>query len=106
MSGLMVIEFYFVLIIAGVVLYEMLARKVPYHDLTLPQVAAKVIGGSISLIPEITDAPEGTHPAVLVKVQAMCLQPEPQFRPEFEEILQMIEKEEHKVHRKKKHSLP
>jgi len=76
----------------GVVLYEILTRKLPYQNLDLVHVATNVIMRELSLVPEIEkDAEVKKYPVILVKALQQCLSFEPQERPDFETIVATLE---------------
>jgi predicted Ser/Thr protein kinase len=74
----------------GVVLYEILTRKLPYHDTDLIHIATSVSLGELSLIPDI-EKEEEKYPVVLVKILKMCLQRDPQDRPLFEDVIDVFD---------------
>ncbi|KAL6524882.1 hypothetical protein OROMI_030475 [Orobanche minor] len=69
----------------GVVLWELLAGKVPYAHLTPLQAAVGVV--QKGLRPTI---PRHTHPLV-VELLERCWQQEPTLRPEFSEIVEILQ---------------
>eukprot|EP00027_Filamoeba_sp_ATCC50430_P003991 CAMPEP_0168564304 /NCGR_PEP_ID=MMETSP0413-20121227/13170_1 /TAXON_ID=136452 /ORGANISM="Filamoeba nolandi, Strain NC-AS-23-1" /LENGTH=949 /DNA_ID=CAMNT_0008595959 /DNA_START=88 /DNA_END=2934 /DNA_ORIENTATION=- len=60
----------------GVVLYEIMTRKLPYFEYDLMQVAANVMMGQMSLIPDI-EKKKHLYPPVMVTVMKQCLQLNP-----------------------------
>ncbi|KAL6506657.1 hypothetical protein OROHE_022489 [Orobanche hederae] len=69
----------------GVVLWELLAGKVPYAHLTPLQAAVGVVHKGLR--PTI---PRHTHPLV-VELLERCWQQEPTLRPEFSEIIEILQ---------------
>jgi len=76
----------------GVVIYEMLMRKIPYHGVGLAQVGAQVAMGRISLLSEFSNETE-EFPPKLVTVMTQCLQFNPDDRPDFSQIVDLLEVE-------------
>ena len=70
----------------GIVLYEILTRKTPYHGYDLMQVAGSVMLGELSVIPEIEEN-QHNYPEVVVKILKECLRMDPEERPSFEEVV-------------------
>ncbi|XP_055811579.1 serine/threonine-protein kinase STY46-like isoform X2 [Solanum dulcamara] len=69
----------------GIVLWELLTGKLPYEFLTPLQAAVAVV--QKGLRPTI---PANTHP-MLVELLEKCWQQEPRLRPEFSEILNILQ---------------
>ncbi|XP_062163681.1 serine/threonine-protein kinase STY46-like isoform X4 [Alnus glutinosa] len=69
----------------GVLLWELLTRKLPYEHLTPLQAAVGVV--QKGLRPTI---PADTHPK-LVELLERCWQQDPSLRPEFSEIVQILQ---------------
>ncbi|XP_059461374.1 serine/threonine-protein kinase STY46-like isoform X2 [Corylus avellana] len=69
----------------GVLLWELLTRKLPYEHLTPLQAAVGVV--QKGLRPTI---PANTHPK-LVELLERCWQQDPSLRPEFSEIIEILE---------------
>ncbi|KAJ4805804.1 ACT-like protein tyrosine kinase family protein [Rhynchospora pubera] len=69
----------------GIVLWELLSGKLPYEELTPLQAAVAVV--QKGLRPAI---PEGTHPR-LVELLGKCWQCDPSLRPNFSEILKILD---------------
>mmetsp|Transcript_19817 Transcript_19817/g.27674 ORF Transcript_19817/g.27674 Transcript_19817/m.27674 type:complete len:892 (-) Transcript_19817:24-2699(-) len=71
----------------GVLIYEIFLKQDPYPHLDPVQSATQLILGQVSLL---TDFPSNIHPQVLFLVTA-CLQVDPQKRPEFDQICEMLD---------------
>ena len=76
----------------GTVLYEIMTRKIPYPGFDIMQVAASVMMGELSLIPEI-EKQENSQPALMVKIFKKCLKFDAEERPLFDEIVAMFDNE-------------
>ena len=74
----------------GVVIYEILTRKVPYTEMESTMAAVKVMEGSVSLVPEI-EANKDDYPSILVTLIHLCLQYDPKARPSFRDIVRMFD---------------
>ncbi|KAF8377759.1 hypothetical protein HHK36_031144 [Tetracentron sinense] len=70
----------------GIVLWELLTGKIPHADLTPLQAAIGVL--QEGLRPTI---PEDTHPK-FVELLKRCWQQDPSLRPDFSEIIEMLQK--------------
>ncbi|KAF3446845.1 hypothetical protein FNV43_RR12025 [Rhamnella rubrinervis] len=81
----------------GVVLWELLTGKLPYEDLTPLQAAVGVV--QKGLRPTI---PRHTHP-LLVQLLERCWLQDPLLRPEFSEIVQILQNMAKKVADESKH---
>jgi len=68
----------------GVVLYEIVSRKDPWHDVAVKTAAIRVVSG------ERMKIPEDCHP-VLSTLMIMCWQKKPKSRPTFASILDLLE---------------
>jgi len=68
----------------GVVIYEIVTRKIPYEELNLEQVAIRVCNGTASLKKLPKEFPQ------LQKLMDMCLQVNPRIRPDFLQICQTL----------------
>ena len=76
----------------GAVLYEILTRSIPFHQYDLVHVATSVSLKELSLVPEIKkDAEDKKYPQILVTLLEACLSFEPDSRPDFQSILQMLD---------------
>eukprot|EP00027_Filamoeba_sp_ATCC50430_P015123 CAMPEP_0168575864 /NCGR_PEP_ID=MMETSP0413-20121227/19928_1 /TAXON_ID=136452 /ORGANISM="Filamoeba nolandi, Strain NC-AS-23-1" /LENGTH=443 /DNA_ID=CAMNT_0008609475 /DNA_START=5 /DNA_END=1333 /DNA_ORIENTATION=+ len=76
----------------GVVMYEILTRKIPFHELDLVHVATSVSLKELSLVPEIKEnAEKKKYPAVLVSLLETCLNYVPEERPEFDTIMKAFD---------------
>ena len=67
----------------GVVVYEIVARKIPWEGLTPVEATHRVAVG------ERMDIPAGCPP-VLAKIMEECWQQDPKMRPEFKEVLEWL----------------
>src|SRR5689334_5095437 len=75
----------------GAVIYEILTRRVPFHQYDLVHVATSVALKELSLVPEIKkDAAEKKFPEVLVFVMERCMQFEADSRPEFDKVTEIF----------------
>jgi serine/threonine protein kinase len=67
----------------GVVVYEIVTRKIPWEGSTPVEASHKVANGERMIIPE--DCPQ-----VLVKIMQQSWEQDPKSRPEFKEILEWM----------------
>jgi len=74
----------------GVVVYEIITRKVPYSDADVINIATSVVLGERSLVPEI-EKDQHMYPEVLVKIIQVCLKHSPQDRPLFDNIINVFD---------------
>lgn len=74
----------------GTVLYEIMTRKIPYSNFDLMQVAAGVMMGELSLVPEIEEN-RSQYPEVMVEILKKCLQMNANDRPLFDDIVNMFD---------------
>lgn len=74
----------------GVVIYEILTRKTPYEDYNVMQIGTKVAMGTLSLVSEIENT-KNDYPKKLMEVFKMCLEHKRENRPEFEDIVNMLD---------------
>jgi len=76
----------------GVVIFEILTRKSPYEDFNLMQIATKVAMGTLSLAAELERQPDFvSYPKNIVSVFKSCLEFRPERRPEFEDIINLLD---------------
>jgi len=68
----------------GVVIYEVVERKLPYENLSLEQVASKVSTNSVSLTLSTKKFPK------LENLMKLCLNPNSKQRPELSQICEML----------------
>ena len=74
----------------GVVIYEILTAKIPYAGVVSTEAAVGIMMNNLSLIPEI-EQNASVYPAILVHLVKVCLQFDPDARPSFKDIVQMLE---------------
>ena len=74
----------------GVVIYEILTRASPYVDYNLMQIGTQVAMGKLSLVNELENT-KGPYPENIVKVFKLCLEFKAEDRPEFEDIVNMLD---------------
>jgi len=74
----------------GVTLYEIMTQKMPYEKTDIIHVATSVALGKVSLVPEIQKNAK-LYPLVLVEVFQLCLQVDPEKRPDFPAIVHMLD---------------
>ncbi|KAE9620955.1 putative dual-specificity kinase TKL-Pl-4 family [Lupinus albus] len=80
----------------GIILWELLTRKLPYEHLSPLQAAVGVVHKGLR--PEI---PRDTHPK-LVELLHQCWQQDPSLRPDFSEILKFLQHFRNMVEGKRK----
>ena len=71
-------------------IYEILTRESPYSDYNVMQIATKVAMGTLSLVNDL-ESKKGNYPPNLVQVFKMCLEFKRENRPEFEDIVNMLD---------------
>ena len=74
----------------GMLLYELIAGHLPYHDCEPRKIAAKVMAGELPVWPAEADA-SGTYKP-LMKVAKRCWKIEPAERPSSAELVTMLKK--------------
>jgi len=78
----------------GAVLYEIMTRKMPFHQYDLVHVATSVSLHELSLIPEIKEnASIYKYSTVLVRIMEKCMEFDPEKRPLFENVVQMFDEQ-------------
>jgi serine/threonine protein kinase len=74
----------------GVVIYEILTRESPYHEYNVMQIGTKVAMGTLSLVTELENT-KVKYPDNVMEVFKMCLEFKAENRPEFEDIVNMLD---------------
>jgi len=74
----------------GVVLYEIMTRKIPYYNEDVIFIATRVTLGELSLIPEV-EKDQHLYPNRLVKIIKMCLNHSAQDRPVFDDVIEIFD---------------